>query len=94
MEDFKDQLKDFNELHKFGMEFLTKVEATLNDVSKELSDEKVLNKNLSAELLKFKSEFENLRGKLEFVNAELENVKRERDILREKLNRLKNILAG
>ena len=84
MEDLKEQLEDFNELHDLGIELLTQLEdaveyaqnerdvaqSDLKNIRDEVDEVKKTNKNLSAELAK--------------CQKALEIVKRERDELRGK----------
>ena len=76
MDDLKDQLEDFNELHSLGIEILTQLEDAVKfgESERDKAKDDLTNKNLSAELAK--------------CQREVEVVKRERDNLRGKFDEL------
>ena len=102
MDDLSEQLQDFEELHKFGVEFLTRLEDAVKFAEKErddaydkLKEANSTNKKLSEALFKCQGELETITSErdrlLQSYNSlqkDMEVTSNERKIYKEKFERV------
>lgn len=108
MEDLKEQISIFNELENFGVEILTRLQNNFEELEKNCTQANDELKNAENKISKLAEENENLRRALAEVNLknqqlsaaliqsqkDFQKIKNDFENLRDKLSRVRNVLAG